>query len=337
MCWELSPASAVQESAAGLLLGSFGYVGDELEHVQIVVNAMRSYSGARAATMLAEQATLSECFTRWDTLNTQPITGGIVWTAFADGLRWALADTSTREQLFSGFRGFRGRRQWLVLEVAPPAELRAALADVGVALHFASPEQVFLVEVTGPDGRALASVVDHAEPEAALAPVAAGSKPMLHAAKLKRKLESAVGAATPLPVFEALLGHPGGLLLRSNPQGEVSSMRFPHDAEAVIAVYPDTGTFARADRELGCGESRAMACMEPRTLLDWVRDLNCGLAVGWYNSEDKPIRYLTIPKGDLEILCNGALPRQYSIVDHVRMACGLKPRAARWISGRSPS
>jgi hypothetical protein len=38
------------------------------------------------------------------------------------------------------------------------------------------------------------------------------------------------------------------------------------------------------------------------------------------------IRYVPIRKLDLEILCNGALPRQYSVLDHMRMFCGMKPR-----------
>jgi hypothetical protein len=63
-------------------------------------------------------------------------------------------------------------------------------------------------------------------------------------------------------------------------------------------------------------------------LLVGARDLDTGLALGWYVCAVAPIKYLGIPRRDLKVLCNGALARRYSLVDHVRMTFGLKPRAA---------
>jgi hypothetical protein len=106
----------------------------------------------------------------------------------------------------------------------------------------------------------------------------------------------------------------------------------------LLPVYPDTATWMRADRELreqastvdtvGTVGTMGMAQFEPRELLEWARDLETGIALGWYESAETPIKYLGIPRRDLQVLCNGALSRRYSFVDQVRMTFGLKPRAA---------
>lgn len=334
--WKVLPAKGVYETPGGLTIGSFGYVGDDFAGTQTVFQLMRERRSQRPATLIDQEVSLSHSFARWQTLGTRAVASPIVWTAHADGLSWLLADAQAREQLVAGFQSFRGRPQWLALEALPPAELRSLLVGTGVSLRFSSPQHHFLVEIDGPDGRTLASVLGGAPSTAQPSDAAAlRGRPMLTARALVSQLESQGSESKLAAVVDALLAHPAALVVRSDLEGQVPAMSFPQFSEPLLPVYPDTATWMRADRELrelhpeaSATAPMGMAQFEPRELLEWARDLGTGLALGWYVSAEAPIKYLGISRRDLQALCDGALPRRYSFVDHVRMTFGLPPRAA---------
>jgi hypothetical protein len=330
--WKVLPAKGVYETPGGLVIGSFGYVGDDFAGTQTVFQLLRERRSQRQTTLIDQEVSLSHSFSSWQTLETRAVEGPIVWTAHADGLSWLLADAHAREQLIAGFQRFRGRPQWLALEALPPAELRSLLVGTGVSLRFSSPQHHFLVEIDGPDGRTLTSVLGGAPSMAQPSDVAAlKGRPMLAARSLVSQLDT---LGTLAAVVDALLAHPAALVVRSDLEGQVPAVTFPQFSEPLLPVYPDTATWMRADRELrelgpqATTGTMGMAQFEPRELLEWARDLDTGLALGWYASAEAPIKYLGIPRRDLQVLCNGALPRRYSFVDHVRMRFGLKPRSA---------
>jgi hypothetical protein len=151
-------------------------------------------------------------------------------------------------------------------------------------------------------------------------------RPMLSASKLISKLESLAAQDKLAAAFDALLAHPASFVLRSDAAGKIEPMHFPAAREPLLPIYLDIATWMRADRELRTDdEPRGIAHFEPHRLMTWARDLGCGLAIGWYESAEAPMKYLLIPRMDLEILCNGALTRSYSFSDQVRMMFGWPP------------
>jgi hypothetical protein len=246
-------------------------------------------------------------------------------------LSWVLADAAQRERLLAGFRSFAGRPQTLYLEAAPPTDLRPQLAAAGVHLAFSSAQHYFAVEVRVPDGRTLTSLVE-GMPHSLLPPDAAAlqSRPMLLAQGLAARLEQVSEKRNVRAVFDVLLTHPAALLARADAQGQMPVMTFPGESESLLPIYVDMASCQRAIEETNQkNAAMAMALFEPRKLFDLARNLQTGIAIGWYGGGENTIRYVPIRKIDLEILCNGALPRQYSVRDHMRMFCGMKPRGER--------
>lgn len=330
--WKLPPAGGVIEIPGSVLVGHFGYVGGEFESTQAVFDTMLDYHSRerrtpRVCTMIDEEISIGECFDGWDMVETRDVADGIVWTAYGDGLSWLLADRELRARFLSGFRNFRGQPQWLVMQCAPPPDLRALLQDVGVDLRFATPQHHFMVQILGPDARMLTAVLNGV-PSIPWDVASLAKRPMLSASRLISALESLMARGKLAAAFDVLLAHPAAFVLRSDSAGRIAPMQFPTAHEPMLPIYLDIATWMRADRELRTDdEPRGIAQFEPHKLMTWARDLGCGLAIGWYDSAQTPMKYLLIPRMDLEILCNGALTRSYSFSDQVRMMFGLRPSA----------
>lgn len=325
------PSRYVARSPGGILIGSFGYVGDDFGAVEATFQALNAQLSAPnaepQAEILDETVRLSTCFREAYGPKTRSLRGPIVWTASLDGLSWALADGRTRTRLLRRLQDLAPRPRFLVLEAAPQPELERLLAQAGVQLRFASAEHQFLIEITRPDGHIISAFCAD-EPETRLEQAAYGGRPMLFAPHLTARVRTLAAQRKRAELIEALLAHPASLVFGASSASGIQPVHWDTMPDPLLPVYPDVSTWVHAKAELPAEPALSMATNEAQPLLRWLCDRGWGLAVGWRSGEPAELQHVGIDHASLLSLCDQAMRKRGWAEALLRML-GLARRASK--------
>jgi hypothetical protein len=296
--YDLLPEPQVQRCEGGLVIGHFGFGGDDADEVFDVVHMAASEldrlgTEGSTVTLVAAPLTVSGLFLP-ELPATITIQQGVAWTVRQDGLWSVLQDAALRKRLLSEFDRSPFKRQWLVVDSTwrSDPDFEDALRALGVKFVQSSGAHPFLLQVSRPDGLCVCGFVDQ---ELVPAPPG-GPRPLLRSTRLpSRILQEFTLPTTSDSFYEQLMARRSPLVFLVGGGGKRPLlMGFPEAPGPHLPVFSDLRSAQRTAKETGLEPGTyGLGALDARELFRWAKDDRFGLALGAFPDEGG-VRYIVL-------------------------------------------